>query len=427
LSDIIQIAFYPNRDRFWIKITPDSGGDSSPHPQHSEDQMSFKYVVLGAGRQGAAAAYDLALHGDANSVILADLQEDVAQSAAERINRLLDREVARAARVDVTHADSILPVIKGADAVLSAVPYYYNLELTRLSIQAGAHFADLGGNTEIVRRQHALDPQARQAGVSVLPDCGQVPGMGTSLMVYTMSLLDEPLDVYMWDGGIPQNPRPPFSYLLTFNIAGLTNEYAEPGIFLRDGEIVQIEPMTELELVDFPSPINQLEAFVAGGGTSTMPWTYEGKLRTLQNLTLRWPGHYQQLRAYWDLGLWSLEPMEIQGQSILPRDVFHALFEPKVLFPQDRDMVLIRVKVVGSKNGKSATAVLNLVDYYDDATGFTAMERTTGWDAAIVLAMAARGQTPRGAGGLETFVPASLFMQELLRRGFQISENVELM
>jgi lysine 6-dehydrogenase len=311
------------------------------------------------------------------------------------------------------------------DGFLSAVPYYYNLELTQLAIQARAHMVDLGGNTDIVRQQHALDADARAAGVSIIPDCGQVPGMGTSLMLYTMSQLDQAEDVYMWDGGLPQNPRPPFNYLLTFHIAGLTNEYAEPAIFLRDWKVTQVEPMTELEQVEFPAPIGILEAFVAGGGTSTMPFSYQGKLRTLQNLTLRWPGHYHQLRAFWDLGLWSLEPQQVGEQMVVPRDVFHTLFEPKVTFPDDKDLVLIRVKVLGVKDGAPAQATVDLEDYFDPVTGFTAMERTTGWDAAIVLAMAARGQTPRGAGGVETFVPAALFVDELYRRGFQITKKVE--
>jgi lysine 6-dehydrogenase len=389
--------------------------------------MANSYVILGSGRQGTAAGYDLAVHGDASEVVLADLDLATAGRAAERINRLVGRQVASPKQVDVTDPSSVARTIQGSNGVLSAVPYYHNLELSKIAIQAKANYVDLGGNTDIVRQQHALNPLARQAGVSVLPDCGQVPGMGTSLMVYAMSLLDEAQDVYMWDGGLPQAPHPPFNYLLTFNVAGLTNEYAEPGIFLRDSKVTAVEPMTEFEWVDFPEPVGRLEAFVAGGGTSTMPWTYEGKLRTLQNLTLRWPGHYQQLRAYWDLGLWSLDEVEAGGVRVVPRDVFHTLFEPKVTSPGEKDMVLIRIKAVGQKDGKPAAATLNLVDFYDDETGFTAMERTTGWDAAIVLGMALRGQTQPGAGGLETFVPADLFVHEMRRRGFQLSERVELL
>ena len=194
----------------------------------------YTYAIIGAGRQGTAAAYDLALLGDAERVILADKVPETAQMAAERINSLLGREVASAMTVNVTDSASVLTLLKGVDAVVSAVPYYYNLELTRLAILAKTHMVDLGGNTDIVRQQHALNEDARAAGVSIIPDCGQVPGMGTSLMLYTMSLLDRAIDVYMWDGGLPQNPRPPFNYLLTFHIAGLTNEYAERCIFLRD-------------------------------------------------------------------------------------------------------------------------------------------------------------------------------------------------
>jgi len=387
--------------------------------------MEFTYAILGAGRQGVAAAYDLAHRGDARQVILADLSLDTAQRAAQRINHLLGRDVAIAVSVDVTDPTSVQNILAGVDGVVSAVPYYYNLALTHLAIQAGAHMVDLGGNTGIVRQQHALDAEARAAGVSIIPDCGQVPGMGTSLILYTMSLLDTAVDVFMWDGGLPQNPQPPYNYLLTFHIAGLTNEYAEPGLFLRDWKIIEVDPMTELETVEFPAPIGSLEAFVAGGGTSTMPFNFEGKLRTLQNLTLRWPGHYQQLRAYWDLGLWDLEPLRVGDQMVVPRDVFHALFEPKVTFPGEKDLVLIRVKVIGEKDGAPAQAILDLTDYYDTATGFTAMERTTGWDAAIILAMAARGQTPRGAGGVETFVPSALFVDELRHRDFQITQRIE--
>jgi lysine 6-dehydrogenase len=386
--------------------------------------MTIRYAVIGAGRQGEAAAYELGRWGQAGKVILADRDLALAESAAEHVNDLLGNLLAAAQQVDVTDNQAVKAVLDGVDAFLSAVPYYHNLDLTRAALQARSHMVDLGGNTEISRQQHGFDQAARQAGISIIPDCGQVPGLGTSLCVYAMSLLDQATDVYMWDGGIPQHPRAPFNYLLTFNIAGLTNEYAEPAIFLRAGEITQVEPITELETVDFPPPIGRLEAFVAGGGTSSMPWTFQGQLRTLQNLTLRHPGHYSQLRAFWDLGLWDLKPIRVGKQQVVPRDVFHALFEPKVAFPEDKDLVIVRVKALGIKNDRPAEALVELIDTFDEGTGFSAMQRATGWSAAIVLEMAAHGQTPLGAGGVESFVPAGIFVQELRRRGFSVAEQV---
>ncbi|MCS7248006.1 MAG: saccharopine dehydrogenase NADP-binding domain-containing protein [Anaerolineales bacterium] len=378
------------------------------------------FLVLGSGRQGCAAGYDLAQWGEADEVVMADASLETAQKSAHRINVLLGKEIAKAIQVDVRDEQAVRNALQGKTACLSAVPYFYNLPLTKLAIESKVHFCDLGGNTDIARDQHKLDREARQNGVSIIPNCGQVPGMGTTLIVYAISLLDETLDVYMWDGGLPQNPKPPFNYLLTFNIAGLTNEYAEPAVFLRNWRITQVESITELETVEFPPPIGTLEAFVTGGGLDTLPWTYEGKLRTLQNLTLRYPGHYEKLRAYRELGLWELNPIRVGNVEVVPREVFHALFEPKVVDPTQKDFIIIRIRAVGKKEGREAEAWVEVIDYYDEQTGFTAMERGTGWSAAIVAEMMARGETPRGAGGVEKMVPPEPFIKALEERGIRV-------
>jgi lysine 6-dehydrogenase len=382
--------------------------------------MGYRYAVLGAGRQGTACAYDMIKLGEAESVVLADLSLETALAAAERINGLLSTDKARAAKLDVTDSEALVSTLEGIEAFLSAVPYYLNLDIARAAVHAGASMCDLGGNTDLVREQLKLDSSARKAGISIIPDCGQVPGMGTTLMVCAMSMLDEPEEVFMWDGGLPQNPRPPFDYLLTFNIAGLTNEYAESPVFLRNGKPTLVPTMDELEEIDFPAPVGRLEAFTTGGGVSTMPWTFEGKLKTLQNKTVRYPGHFARLRAYYDLGLWRTDSVRVNNQDVIPRDLFHALFESMVTYPEDEDVVVIRIRATGRKDGLPAEVVLDLMDLYDEETGFTAMERTTGWDAAIVAAMMARGQTLRGAVPVEVAVPPGLFVQELSKRGINV-------
>lgn len=386
--------------------------------------MKYQYLILGAGRQGTACAYDLVRFGEAGRVQLADQSLPIAQAAAARVNRLLDSDVARAVELDVTEPTALRAALAGVDVAVSAVPYYYNLDITQAAVEAGAGMCDLGGNVDVVRRQLELDAEARAAGVSVVPDCGQVPGMGTSLMVHAMRQLDEPEEVFMWDGGLPQRPRPPFHYLATFHLAGLTNEFAEPACYLRDGKPTLVPPLEEREEVEFPPPIGRVEAFTSSGGVSTMPWTFQGKLRTIQNKTIRYPGHLAQLRAFYDLGLWDTEPIRIKGQPVVPREVFEALFALRVTFPGDRDVCAIRILATGRKDGRPAEAVVEMLDFYDEETGFTAMERTTGWDVAIVAAMIARGQTPRGVVPVELAVPSDLFVRELARRGIEVRTEV---
>ncbi len=389
--------------------------------------MGHIYGVLGGGRQGTAAAYDMAKFGDADKVVIADIDGEAAGASAERVNKLIGSDIAEGVALDATNRSELEAFLGPIDSFLSAVPYWLNPAITESAIRARASMCDLGGKTDLVREQMKLDDAAEKAGVAVVPDCGQVPGMGTSLMVRAMSLLDRADHVFMWDGGNVQHPEPPFNYRCTFNIAGLTNEYYEDAVFLRNGRVTMVPTFQreDYEEIEFPAPIGTMEAFVAGGGTSTAPWTFEGKVQTFQNKTLRWKGHFEQWKAVIDMGLMDLEPVVIDGVEVVPRDVLHACMDPKIRAADDeRDFVIVRVKAVGEKNGKPAEALVELIDYFDEATGFTAMQRTTGWDGAIVAIMNAAGQTPRGVKPVEIAVPPQLFVDELKKRGFSLTEKV---
>jgi lysine 6-dehydrogenase len=401
---------------------------SSPWETTAEQggEVGYRYAVLGAGRQGTAAAYDMARFGEAEEVILIDIDPGVAQASAERVNTLLDRRVATAAQADINDTDKLVSVVDGVCSFLSAIHYSRNLALTEVAIRTGAHMCDLGGNTGIVRRQLARDAEAKAAGVTIVPDCGMGPGMNISLALYAMSLLDRPREVYIWDGGLPQDPEPPWSYSLTFHIDGLTNEYYGDAHFLRDGQVTPVPCFEGFEELDFPPPLGRLEAFVTSGGLSTAPWTFEGKLARLENKTLRYPGHWAQFRAFSQLGLFGLEPVQLGDVPIVPRDVFHLLLEPKIRQPKARDVCVIRTKCVGERDGRPAEATVELLDFYDEVTGFTAMQRLTGWHASIVAILAAQGRISRGATPIELAVPGPVMVREARRRGFAIKERMVL-
>lgn len=386
--------------------------------------MAYRYAVMGSGRQGTAAAYDFAKFGDADEVVLADVNLAAARRSAARVNRLLRRRVARAVRADVTKPASVRKALDGVDVMLSGVPYFFNLGLAKVALQAKVSMVDFGGNTDIVRKELAMDKGFRRAGKTLIPDCGMGPGFNITLGVYAMELLDRAEHVHIYDGGLPQDPRPPWKYVLTFNVEGLTNEYDGDAVFLRDGKITNVPSFTGREVLDFP-PVGELEAIVTAGGLSTAPQTFLGKLTTLENKTLRYHGHWDQMTAYSDLGLFGLTPIEVDGRRVVPRHVFHALYEPKVLPKDIRDVCIERARAVGTKDGRPAEAVVDLVDYYDPATGFTSMERMTGWHAAIAAEMIARGTIPPGAHSVESGIPAMAFVEEARKRGFAITERVE--
>ena len=376
----------------------------------------FRYVVLGAGRQGTAAAYDLARFGGAARVVMADASLDAARQAAARVNDLLGREVAEAAPVDAAQRASVADVLAGAHVALSAVPYVFNLALSEACIAAGVSLCDLGGNTDVVWSQLRLGEAARRAGVSVVPDCGMGPGLINHMGVHVMDLLDRAREVHLYDGGLPQDPVAPWGYQLTFHVNGLTNEYDGDATFIRDGKLTAVPTFTELETIEFP-PLGRLEAFVISGSMSTTPHTHLGRLERYENKVLRYPGHFATFEAYKRLGLFSEQPVELDGREVVPRQLYHRLLEPKLAVPRIRDVCVMRALGVGEKDGRPARVTLDLVDRYDPVTGFTAMERLTGWHAAIMMALQARGRIEPGAHRMEQAVRAGEVLAELERRG----------
>jgi lysine 6-dehydrogenase len=125
-------------------------------------------------------------------------------------------------------------------------------------------------------------------------------------------------------------------------------------------------------------------------------------------------------------GLLETEPIEVQGVRVAPRDVLHALMDPKLRArPGEPDLVVVRVLAKGRKAGHPAQVLLDLIDRYDEATAFTAMERTTGWDGSIKAILNAQGVTPRGVQPAEVAVPGPLYAAELRKRGFSLTETMK--
>ena len=142
---------------------------------------------------------DRAKFGDAELVKVGDVDLAAAEKSAARVNQLLGREIARPVKVDVTDESGLVAVLEDVDAFLSAVPYWFNPGIARAAIKARASMCDLGGNTGLVFEQLKLDREAEAAGISMVPDCGQVPGMGTSWQP-TPKLFDQRRDLYLGRG-----------------------------------------------------------------------------------------------------------------------------------------------------------------------------------------------------------------------------------
>jgi lysine 6-dehydrogenase len=309
------------------------------------------------------------------------------------------------------------------DACLSAVPYWFNVELTRAAIAAGTHFCDLGGNNTVVGEQIRMDAEAQEAGVTVVPDCGLAPGMANVLAAHAMRKLDETTALRIRVGGLPLHPRPPLDYQLVFAVEGLINEYVERCIVIRDGVKLSVEPLTEIESLEFPEPFGTLEAFHTSGGLSTLARTFAGKVRDMDYKTIRYPGHGLRMRTLLDLGLFETTPVALDGVDVQPRALTAQLLRQR-LTGDGPDVVLVRVTAIGMKNGGRRRIEYEIIDHCDPNHGITAMMRCTAYPASIILQMLGSKQIePRGVIVQERCVPAEAFIAELAKRDIQIDER----
>lgn len=380
----------------------------------------MKMLVLGAGLQGCATAFDLLQNPAVTQVTIADLHPE---QLASFLDPYKGTDRLKAVKLDVKDLPAVTALMRGHVSVMSAIPYYFNAPMAGCAVEAGCHFADLGGNTEIVFEQKKLHAAAAAKGLSVIPDCGLAPGMVNILAAEGIRRLDKAEKVKIYVGGLPRHPEPPLNYQIVYSLEGALDYYTTTSWILRGGKRTPVEALSELEPVVFPEPVGTLEAFHTAGGVSTMPFSYEGKVDVLEYKTLRYPGHVAIMKPIRELGLLGNDPIDVKGVQVRPRDVFIAAATPVLKKPKAEDLVALRVEASGLKDGKPAKVVWQLVDHKDTARNISAMMRTTGYSLAITGLMQADGRvTRKGVLTPDEAMPFQPYVDELARRGVMIRE-----
>ncbi|MDQ8152749.1 MAG: saccharopine dehydrogenase C-terminal domain-containing protein [Gemmatimonadota bacterium] len=382
----------------------------------------MRMLVLGAGLQGSACAYDLLQNPAITEVRLADQRVD-------RLPAFLQPFIGKGRlttiQLDVKDAKAVAAAMAGVQSVMCALPYYLNLPMTEAAIAAGAHFCDLGGNTEIVQQQQRLKASAEAKGVTVVPDCGLAPGMVNILAQLGIDRCDSVDSVRIFVGGLPQHPEGPLNYQIVYSIEGVLDYYTTLSWIIRDGKQLQMKALSEIEPIHFDAPVGELEAFHTAGGLSTMAFRYQGKIPNMEYKTLRYPGHAKIMEAIRELGLLELEPVQVKGTTVVPREVAIAQMQPRLTKPNSPDLVALRVVVAGTTGGKPITHTFELVDRYDAAHGISAMMRTTGYSLSITGQLQAEGAvTPAGVHTPDECMPGERYIVELAKRGIAIAQSV---
>ena len=361
-----------------------------------------RYAVFGAGMMGRVVAQDLLASEADAKVALFDRSRELLENAAERIadSRLTSESC------DAKDGDAVARAMEGHDVAIAALPHGLSLSLIESAIASGTSLVDLVGDAPDKRR--ALDAEARAAGSLIVPGCGVAPGISNFCVGRGVELLDETDKAGIYVGGIPRRPEPPLWYQTVFLLESVLTAYRRKATIRRDGRWVEVEPLTEIEELDFPEPIGKLEAFYTDG-LGSLPITVGERVGSdLYEKTLRYPGHVTGILFLQQCGLLSPTPVDVAGTSVAPSALLQRVLEDKLRLGPEGDILAMRVVVEGRSGGRSVAHEFELIDYFDAEKSHTAMARTTGFTAACAARRIASGVI-EGAG---VRFPEEIFLGE---------------
>jgi len=337
----------------------------------------MKIIVLGGGLVGGPMAVDLAKDKM--------FEVSVADRDAEALARLRAASPIQALVKDLFNPVEVKALVRDFDLVLSAVPGHMGFRTLKAAIEAGKTVVDIAFFPEDA---FLLDDLAKGRGLTAVVDCGVAPGMSNLLTGAADHALDETHRVSIYVGGLPEVREWPYEYKAVFSPSDVLEEYVRPARLVENGRIVVRPALSDPELVQFPG-IGTLEAFNTDG-LRTLVRTIPAPF--MKEKTMRYPGHIDKMLMLRETGFFSPEEIEVNGVKVRPLDVTSRLLFPKwKMRAGDRDLTVMRVAVEGLKDGVAQRITYDLVDRYDDATGTHSMARTTGYTAAVVVRMLARG------------------------------------
>lgn len=375
-----------------------------------------RVIVLGGGRVGSLMARDMSQDKDID-VTVVDVRKEIVQR--------LEKEFGlKALQADLSIPENVTKLVRDYDLVIGAVPGFMGFQTLRAVIDAGVNCCDISFMPEDSMQ---LDKVANEHNVTVVVDCGVAPGLSNMLVGHADSLLDKTEKVVIMVGGLPKIREWPYEYKAVFSPIDVIEEYTRPAKFVRNGKIIIMPALTEIELIEIPG-IGKLEAFNTDGLRSLM---HNIHTPNMVEKTLRYPGHAERMRMLRETGFFEKEPIDVKGTIIRPIDMTTKLLFPLwKMKPDDRDITVMRVIVEGEKNKKKIRYTYDIFDRFDEKMNATSMSRTTGYPNAIMARLVLDGRIKQSGVHAPEIIAKDekIFMhilKELENRNIKIKSKIE--
>jgi len=406
--------------------------------------MSQKIVQLGYGKMGKLVLNDLLKSAEFEELVIADASPNFLREIKKKEEPRL-----KPICLDVEDYEGLVALFKDADVVVELLPVRYTMNVAKAAVEAGTNMVSSVfiidwsvQEAKAVAKQKAdydeVHKVAREKGLTILKEFGMDPGLDLIIAGEAIKQLDEVNVIYNYGAGFPEHrlsSANPIGYKFTWSIVDTMCSYSIPGTLRKNGNRIDVAAdamftapnFHTLDLEELGGP---LECFVNGDADTLMELFPEisDTAETLGRFICRWPGHASLWEKLVKSGFVSTEPVDVNGTKVVPAEFCAALLGSQEQFhygPGEKDVALIRSDVRGYKDGKPVRVVMQLVDYRDCETGYTAMQRTVAHPMSIGAQMIMDGTINKRGIVNPSEVPYEPFVEELEKRGLHISKHIE--
>lgn len=320
-------------------------------------------VLGGAGKMGCIAVQDLANDLRVDEVIIADVNVEQARLVVD----YLDSPKVKIRQVDIQDDEALVQTLKGSETCLNATVYYNNLVVMEACLHAGVHYTDMGGLFHITRKQLEMNDRYTKAGLSAVLCMGSAPGVPNIQARYAADRMDTVKSIRIYDG---IKPPPPDDLRFAYAVPTIVDELTVEPMVFENGEFVAREPLSGFEDYQFTPPLGILPMHLSlHSEVATLPITFKDKGLEECFFKINYWGMamktVEKVRVLAEFGFAEGKPVEVNGQSVVPRDVMVSLLSgyvppiteylaPPKNSPPDWTKEIV-TEVHGGKDGKDVT------------------------------------------------------------------------
>ena len=213
-------------------------------------------AILGAGGTIAPPIVrDLAESPEAAALKLLDLDG----AKAEETARVHGGDKSTAIEVDGREEGALESQLTDVDVLVNSASYRINVDVMEACLASGTHYIDLGGLYHVTAEQLKLHDHFESAGLLALLGMGSAPGKTNLMAAVATEALGGDVDrIDVTAGG--RDLDPPDGFAPPYAVQTLIDELTLKPVVLRGGELIEIEPLTDAGLIDFPDPIGDAPA-----------------------------------------------------------------------------------------------------------------------------------------------------------------------